>query len=290
MPFDFRRLDIYRKVPKDLTQPTYTGAIISICCCFFILFLFLSELAGFIATELINELYVDDPDKNSGGKLEVNLNVSLLHLECEVVGLDIQDEMGRHEVGHIEDSMKVPLSDGRGCRFEGKFNINKVPGNFHVSTHSATAQPMNPDMTHVIHRLTFGDRLVVPNVHGAFDGLAGADKSSTNPLASHDYILKIVPTVYENLNGKQRFSYQYTVANKEYVAYSHTGRIIPAIWFRYDISPITVKYTERRPPLYKFITTVCAIIGGTFTVAGIIDSLVFTASEAWRKIQLGKIH
>lgn len=43
-----------------------------------------------------------------------------------VVGLDIQDEMGRHEVGHIENSMKVPLNDGYGCRFEGEFSINKV--------------------------------------------------------------------------------------------------------------------------------------------------------------------
>lgn len=33
-------------------------------------------------------------------------------------------------------------------------------------------------------------------------------------LASHDYILKIVPTVYEDMSGHQRFSYQYTVANK----------------------------------------------------------------------------
>lgn len=37
---------------------------------------------------------------------------------------------------------------------------------------------------------------------------------STAALASHDYILKIVPTVYEDLSGKQKFSYQYTVANK----------------------------------------------------------------------------
>lgn len=43
-----------------------------------------------------------------------------------MVGLDIQDEMGRHEVGHIENSMKVPLNDGYGCRFEGEFSINKV--------------------------------------------------------------------------------------------------------------------------------------------------------------------
>ncbi|EMP33462.1 60S ribosomal protein L26, partial [Chelonia mydas] len=107
----------------------------------------------------VNELYVDDPDKESGGKIEVNLNISLPNLHCE-------------------------------------------------------------------------------------------------SLASHDYILKIVPTVYEDISGKQRYSYQYTVANKEYVAYSHTGRIIPAIWFRYDLSPITVKYTERRQPLYRFITSV----------------------------------
>ncbi|XP_025242735.1 endoplasmic reticulum-Golgi intermediate compartment protein 1 isoform X1 [Theropithecus gelada] len=250
------RFDIYRKVPKDLTQPTYTGAIISICCCLFILFLFLSELTGFITTEVVNELYVDDPDKDSGGKIDVSLNISLPNLHCELVGLDIQDEMGRHEVGHIDNSMKIPLNNGAGCRFEGQFSINKVPGNFHVSTHSATAQPQNPDMTHVIHKLSFGDTLQVQNVHGAFNALGGADRLTSNPLASHDYILKIVPTVYEDKSGKQRYSYQYTVANKEYVAYSHTGRIIPAIWFRYDLSPITVKYTERRQPLYRFITTV----------------------------------
>ncbi|KAM4892635.1 endoplasmic reticulum-Golgi intermediate compartment protein 1 isoform 5-T9 [Sylvia borin] len=251
-----------------------------------------AELGGESCTFLmtrVNELYVDDPDKDSGGKIEVNLNISLPNLHCELVGLDIQDEMGRHEVGHIDNSMKIPLNNGDGCRFEGHFSINKVPGNFHVSTHSATAQPQNPDMTHVIHKLSFGDKLQVHNVHGAFNALEGADKLSSNPLASHDYILKIVPTVYEDMSGKQRYSYQYTVANKEYVAYSHTGRIIPAIWFRYDLSPITVKYTERRQPLYRFITSICAIIGGTFTVAGILDSCIFTASEAWKKIQLGKM-
>lgn len=51
------------------------------------------------------------------------------HVCCvfvSVVGLDIQDEMGRHEVGHIDNSMKIPLSQGEGCRFEGEFTINKV--------------------------------------------------------------------------------------------------------------------------------------------------------------------
>ncbi|KAJ6668012.1 hypothetical protein lerEdw1_016333 [Lerista edwardsae] len=82
---------------------------------------------------LVNELYVDDPDKDSGGKIEVNLNISLPNLHCELIGLDIQDEMGRHEVGHIDNSMKIPLNNGDGCRFEGRFSINKASWN-HVLT------------------------------------------------------------------------------------------------------------------------------------------------------------
>lgn len=51
---------------------------------------------------------------------------SFLSLTPAVVGLDIQDEMGRHEVGHIDNSMRIPVNNGAGCRFEGHFSINKV--------------------------------------------------------------------------------------------------------------------------------------------------------------------
>jgi len=48
----FFSFDIYRKVPKDLTQPTTTGAVISICSIMFITFLVLSEAISFLSTEL----------------------------------------------------------------------------------------------------------------------------------------------------------------------------------------------------------------------------------------------
>ena len=41
---DLKRFDIYRKIPKDLTQPTNTGAVVSISCVGFILLLVTSEL------------------------------------------------------------------------------------------------------------------------------------------------------------------------------------------------------------------------------------------------------
>jgi hypothetical protein len=43
------------------------------------------------------------------------------------LGIDIQDDMGRHEVGFVENTVKTPIGlDGQGCLFEARFHINKV--------------------------------------------------------------------------------------------------------------------------------------------------------------------
>jgi hypothetical protein len=52
MVFDVKRLDIYRKVPKDLTQPTVTGAVISVCCVCFICLMLLTELLWFVSPDI----------------------------------------------------------------------------------------------------------------------------------------------------------------------------------------------------------------------------------------------
>lgn len=290
MQFDIRRFDIYRKVPKDLTQPTQTGAIISILSAVVMVFLFFSEFYSFITVEIVSELFVDNAAGSSPNKVRTSLNLTLPRLKCEYVGLDIQDEMGRHEVGFQENTQKWEINGGEGCKFEGKFDINKVPGNFHVSTHGAGQQPDNVDMSHVVNGLRFGDEIHLENIDAAFMSLEDMSKEEANSASSHDYVLRVVPTIYEKLDGTKLYSFQYTWAHKDYISYGHGGRVMAAIWFRYDLSPITVKYIERRKPFYHFITTVFAIVGGTFTVAGIIDSLVFTASELFKKFQLGKLN
>lgn len=289
MQFDIRRFDIYRKVPKDLTQPTLTGACISIFSVLFILFLFLSELSLFITHDVVSELTVEDPVKHSE-KIPVFINLTLPNLNCKYLGLDIQDDMGRHEVGFQDNTQKFEVSGGNGCRMESHFLINKVPGNFHVSTHSAESQPDNPDMTHIIHKVRFGmDLQEGKDVSGSFNPMEGLDKTKSQAIATHDYIVKIVPSVYEDSRGNLRYPYQYTFSYRDVVQYGHGGRMMPAIWFRYDLSPITVRYKEKRKPFYTFLTTVCAIVGGTFTVAGILDSCIFTAAEVFRKLEIGKL-
>lgn len=47
-----------------------------------------------------------------------------------------------------------------------------------------------------------------------------------------------------------------------------------AVWFKYDISPIKVHYTLYTRPFTEFLVHLCAIIGGTFAAAGVIESLM----------------
>ncbi|KAK8761312.1 hypothetical protein V5799_027417 [Amblyomma americanum] len=93
-------------------------------------------------------------------------------------------------------------------------------------------------------------------VKSSFISLDEMNKSGANEIESHDYVMKIVPTVYEKSRAGRIESYQYTYAYKSFVSISHTGRIMPAIWFRYDLTPITVKCTRRCLPLYSFLTSV----------------------------------
>ena len=39
---------------------------------------------------------------------------------------------------------------------------------------------------------------------------------------------------------------------------------------------------------YHFLTTTCAIIGGVYTVCGILDGITFNAQKMMKKVELGK--
>ena len=84
--------------------------------------------------------------------------------------------MGRHEVGFVENTEKTPIEHGEGCLFHATFHINKVPGNFHISTHSAKDHPDHTDFTHVIKEVRLGENILSKNVPGSFNPLANVGK------------------------------------------------------------------------------------------------------------------
>jgi len=290
MGFDIKRMDIYRKVPKDLTQPTVTGAIVSICCVLFIVFMLGTELMYFISPDIRSELVVQNNDPTE--RIPVRINISIPRMKCEFLGIDIQDDMGRHEVGFVENTVKTPIGD-EGCLFEARFHINKIPGNFHLSTHSVDVQPDSYDFAHEIHEISFGSKIrkiSSKNIRSSFNPLKERSKLDGNSLESHEYVMRVVPTTYEDISGTKLISISVYIRLQESHLIWTCGRVIPALWFKYDLNPITVRYHETRPPLYHFLTTVCAIVGGTFTVAGIIDSCIFSATEIFKKFELGKLN
>lgn len=63
------------------------------------------------------------------------------------------------------------------------------------------------------------------------------------------------------------------------------GGLLPGTFFNYELSPMRVRIEERRNSLLHFLTRVCAIIGGVFTVMGVVVSsnriaLAVASSEA----------
>lgn len=61
------------------------------------------------------------------------------------------------------------------------------------------------------------------------------------------------------------------------------------VFFMYDLSPMMVQMTEHRRSLTHFLTGVCAIVGGVFTVAGMLDGMLYHSTRALqKKIDLGK--
>eukprot|EP00388_Colpodella_angusta_P003712 GDKJ01012905.1.p1 GENE.GDKJ01012905.1~~GDKJ01012905.1.p1 ORF type:complete len:416 (+),score=72.37 GDKJ01012905.1:186-1250(+) len=79
-------------------------------------------------------------------------------------------------------------------------------------------------------------------------------------------------------------------------AYQFTGSYntlyhnsIPAIYLRYDVSPVMVTYRKEKETVWRFSVHVCAILGGIFSLAGIVDSLVHGGQHIIMKHRMNKL-
>lgn len=56
----------------------------------------------------------------------------------------------------------------------------------------------------------------------------------------------------------------------------------------FELSPILVQLSETRRSFTHFLTGICAIIGGVFTVAGMVDGAIYHGLRKLQKGRLGK--
>ena len=94
--------------------------------------------------------------------------------------------------------------------------------------------------------------------------------------AYHHHI-KVVSTNIE-LTGSGRRARQDSILAYQMVAASqvmhYSDEDIPTAMFTYDLSPMSVVITSKGKRWYEFITSICALVGGTFTVVGLISGFL----------------
>lgn len=192
---------------------------------------------------------------------------------------------------------KLETQRNEGCLVTGHLEVNKVAGNFHFApgksfqqhhVHVHDLQPFGStqfNLTHHIRHLSFGNEY--PGITHPLDGTAVAAEETG---IMYQYFVKIVPTVYRRLNGEVVNTNQFSVTKHKRVVRQVTGEHgLPGVFVLYEFSPMVVQYTENRRSFMHFLTGLCAIVGGIFTVAGLVDSMIYHSSRALqKKIDLGK--
>ncbi|KAK8580320.1 hypothetical protein V6N12_070598 [Hibiscus sabdariffa] len=166
---------------------------------------------------------------------------------------------------------KIKDEEGEGCNIYGSLEVNKVAGNFHF-----------------VPGKSFDESTIHLNDSQAFQ------KDSFNVKRSPIVFICVVPTVYSDVSGHTIQSNQFSVT--EHYKGAEKGADIgfidttTGVFFIYDLSPIKVTFTEQHASFLHFLTNVCAIVGGVFTVAGIIDSCIYHGHKAMKKkMELGKM-
>ncbi|OVA07804.1 Endoplasmic reticulum vesicle transporter [Macleaya cordata] len=167
-------------------------------------------------------------------------------------------------------SVKQALANGEGCRVYGALDVQRVAGNFHISVHGLNifvAQQIfegstHVNVSHVIHDLSFGPKY--PGIHNPLDDTL---RILRGPSGTFKYYIKIVPTEFRYLSKEVLPTNQFSVT-EYFVPINEHDRNWPAVYFLYDLSPITVTIKEERRSFLHFITRLCAVLGGTFALTG----------------------
>ncbi|KAI3917204.1 hypothetical protein MKW92_041776 [Papaver armeniacum] len=298
-----RNLDAYPKINEDFYSRTLSGGVITVISSILMILLFISELRIYINSMTRTELVVDT---SRGETLRINFDVTFPALPCSILSLDAMDISGeqhldvKHDViknridanGNIIETKKdgvgihkieKPLQN-HGGRLEhnetycgscyGAETVNKVAGNFHfapgksfqqsnVHVHDVTAfQKDSFNISHKINKLSFGE---------SFPGVW----TQKTPTGMFQYFVKVVPTVYTDINNHTIQSNQFSVTEHFRHAIVGQPHSVPGVFFFYDLSPIKVTFTEQHVSFLHFLTNICAIVGGMFTVSGILDSFIY---------------
>lgn len=190
------------------------------------------------------------------------------------------------------------LQKHEGCILVASLQVSRAPGNLVITAKSPThdVDAATTNVTHLVHHLSFGAPLR-PSVRqrlppSMLRHLAPMDDRwfvSSAAHQSHDHYAKVVSSHYQmgssSLWGAGDVTgYQMTSASMRY----GSAPKVPEVRMAYDMSPTAVLITHGGRRWYEFLTSVVAIVGGAYTVLGLVDSAIFSVRKTVKERQ-GKL-
>lgn len=202
-----------------------------------------------------------------------------------------------------ERALEWKDSEHPGCQLSGFLWIDRVPGHFHIQArspvHDIAAHMTN--VSHEVHHLSFGTPRMTETIARQRKSLAIPEdfEKTLSPLDGNVYVnqnehesfhhyLKVVTTEFTDIN---RDGDRYTA--DKLVAYQmlsssqlsfYRSDVVPSAKFSYDPSPIAVHYRgASKKRWYDYITSLMAIVGGMFTIVGMLENSIHAVASKKRR-------
>jgi len=242
------------------------------------------RVQAFPTLRVFKEGQVQPPDYRSDRTVDalMEFTKSKLSLDHQIAQLDPEAQAAHHE------SIREQHNDHPGCQMSGFLLVNRVPGNFHIEARSKhhNLNPAMANVSHVVNHLSFGPQLskrqlrqleTIPNDYFDISATHAMDGNvyATGALhQAHHHYIKVVTTMLEigRNRGKNAILAYQMVQSSQMMQYQDGE--IPDARFSYDLSPMAVAVEMKGKALYEFITSICALIGGTFTVVGLLSNFL----------------
>jgi Endoplasmic reticulum vesicle transporter len=143
------------------------------------------------------------------------------------------------------------------------------------------------NVSHVVHSLSIGEpvaeklielgKVVVPaDVKRKLAPMNGNVYVTQELHEAHHHYLKVVTTNVDGLRVGKKDLRAYQILHSSQISY-YRNDVIPEAKFIFDLSPISVSYRKTSRRWYDYFTSLMAIVGGTFTVVGMLESGIYAA-------------
>lgn len=169
-----------------------------------------------------------------------------------------------------------------GCQLAGSILLDRVPGNFYIQAYSPLHElvPRMTNVSHEIHHLQFSPvanshdfkssrgKVFPPNFTFSSHPLDGNVYATRNLHEAYHHYIKLITTndrYFQVLQSTQLAEYQ--------------ENEVPEAKFIIDLSPIAIRYRRESRHWYDYVTSLMAIVGGTFTIVGFFEAGISRAAR-----------